>query len=409
MTEGRLEPGLFWRVPTGEFRRVAPILGRQISWGAIRQMLLPGGMHDQVEASLKEDEQDGPVARPLATAGLADALESGRFKQFLDHVPVAVAVAELVPPEVITYVNLEFEALTGKSAAEIEGKSWAALPGVASVEGDDTRLGDAVRNDDEYVGAFTVALAEGSIELDAWSNTIEDDAGTASFRLVALARVGSRRREADEQLSQVLRERDTQLLELQHRVKNNLQMITALIRMEARNASDARTQAQLDRLQGRINALSHLYALLSAEGVSDTVDLGVYVSQIASSVMQAHPAEGVRLEMKVDSWPVSINVAMPTGLVVNELLTNALKHAFVGRKGGTISLTSLVDDNGCRVTVADDGVGLPEGTTWPQSGRLGALIAQSLRQNAGARFDVLSVPGEGMCVEIFFARAAAVA
>ena len=293
---------------------------------------------------MADNRPDPPAGQLLASTGLADALESGRFKQFLDHVPVAIAVAELIPPEVITYVNLEFESLTGKSAADIEGQSWSALPGIASIEGDETRLGDAVRNDDEYVGSFTVQLADGAIELDAWSNTIDDDAGTASFRLVALAKVGPRRGEGGEQLSQVLRERDTQLLELQHRVKNNLQMITALIRMEARNAPDARTGAQLERLQGRINALSHLYTLLSAEGVSDTVDLGVYVSQIASSVMQAHPAEGIRLEMKVDTWPVSINVAMPTGLVVNELLTNALKHAFVGRDRGTISLTSLVDD-----------------------------------------------------------------
>jgi two-component sensor histidine kinase len=113
--------------------------------------------------------------------------------------------------------------------------------------------------------------------------------------------------------------------------------------------------------------------------------------------------------MKIDTWPVSINVAMPTGLVVNELLTNALKHAFQGRAGGTISLTSLVDDSGCRVTISDDGVGLPPGLTWPQPGRLGALIAQSLRQNAGARFQVESEPGKGVQVEIFFARAAAVA
>lgn len=358
---------------------------------------------------MADDDGRPPAETLLGSAGLADALESGRFKQFLDHVPVAIAVAELIPPEVITYVNLEFEALTGKSAADIEGRSWAELPGVASAEGDETQLGDAVRNDDEYVGVFTVQLPDGVIELDAWSNTIEDDAGTASFRLVALAKVGSRRRDDDQQLSEVLRERDTQLLELQHRVKNNLQMITALIRMEARNATDAATGAQLTRLQGRINALSHLYTLLSAEGVSDTVDLGVYVSQIASSVMQAHPAEGIRLEMKIDTWPVSINVAMPTGLVVNELLTNALKHAFEGREGGTISLTSLVDDSGCRVTIADDGVGLPEGMTWPQPGRLGALIAQSLRQNAGARFNVVSAPGAGVQVEIFFARAAAVA
>lgn len=71
--------------------------------------------------------------------------------------------------------------------------------------------------------------------------------------------------------------------------------------------------------------------------------------------MLAHASEGIRLDLKVDTWPVSINVAMPTGLVVNELLTNALKHAFTGRDGGTITLHSLVDEKGCCVVVADNG------------------------------------------------------
>jgi two-component sensor histidine kinase len=97
---------------------------------------------------------------------------------------------------------------------------------------------------------------------------------------------------------------------------------------------------------------------------------------------------------------------MPAGLVVNELLTNALKHAFVGREGGTITLHSLSDGNGCRVTVADDGVGLPEGVTWPKPGKLSALIVQSLRENAKAALEVESKPGQGMCVTILFTRAA---
>ena len=348
-----------------------------------------------------------PVAQLIETNGLADALESGRFKQFLDHMPIAIAVSELLPPEVITYVNLEFETMTGLAAAEIEGQSWAKLPGVASRAGDETRLGDAVRDDSEYIGSFTVARDGKPIELDAWSNTIDDDAGTASFRLVALAAVADDRRISSEQ-SQSLRDKDTQLLELQHRVKNNLQMITALIRMEARNARDEAEGERFERLQGRITALSHLYTLLSDEGVGDGVDLGIYISQVASSVIRAHAGEGIRLETKVDTWPVSINVAMPTGLVVNELLTNSLKHAFNGRPGGTITLTSLVDDRGCHVTIADDGIGLPPGAGWPSAGKLGALIVQSLRLNAGATIDIHSTPGEGVRAEIFFARAAAV-
>jgi two-component sensor histidine kinase len=142
---------------------------------------------------------------------------------------------------------------------------------------------------------------------------------------------------------------------------------------------------------------------------AEEIDLGVYLSQIATAVMASHAVEGIRLDLRVDAYPVSINVAMPTGLVVNELLTNSLKHAFRGRDGGTITLHSVVDGNGCRVTVADDGVGLPAGETWPKRGRLGALIAESLKQNAGAHLDVTSDPENGTSVTITYSRAAAVA
>ena len=365
--------------------------------------------HSIMWVNLMENHDSGEnVARHLAAPGLANALESGRFKQFLDQMPVAIAVSELAPPEVITYVNFEFETLTGLGADAIQGKSWGVLPGIASRDGDATRLGDAVRDDAEYIGAFTIENGGVAVELDAWSNTIEDDGGTPSFRLLALATVADHRRETDAAQADSLRAKDPLLLELQHRVKNNLQMITALIRMEARNARDEAEGERFERLQGRITALSHLYTLLSDEGGGDSVDLGVYISQVASSVIQAHAVEGIRLEIAVDTWPVSINVAMPTGLVVNELLTNALKHAFADRPGGTISLTCLVDGSGCRVTVADDGIGLAPGTSWPSTGKLGALIVQSLRLNAGATIEIHSTPGKGVRAEIFFARAAAV-
>ena len=347
------------------------------------------------------------VEQLLATSGLADALESDRFKQFLDHVPVAIAVSELRPSEAITYCNFEFERLTGLAAAEVQGNDWKVLPGVAAPRGDDTALGEAVQSDEEYIGTFSIDHEGEQIHVDAWSNTIESDEGVPMFRLVALASTGKGHRGAAEQHDQLLREKDFLLRELQHRVKNNLQMITALIRMEARNVVDGETGERFDRLAGRINSLALLYDLLSGDSAGDGIDLGVYLTQVSSSVMQAHAVEGIRLNLKVDTWPVSINVAMPTGLVVNELMTNAIKHAFVGRDGGTITVSSLVNDTGCRVVVSDDGVGLPEGETWPQSGKLGAVIVQSLRQNAKAKLEVHSAPNEGLRVEIFFAREAA--
>lgn len=345
------------------------------------------------------------VGALLDTPNLADALDNDRFKQFLDHVPVAVAVSELHPSETITYANREFERLTGHPIADLEGKSWRALPGIAAPEDDDRLLRDAVNSDVDYIGEFLIRQEAGPIVVDAWSNTIEDEDGTPLFRLVALAPVGSER-EQDAQAS-VLEKKDVLLRELQHRVKNNLQMITALIRLEARNIKDGDAGQKFDRLAGRIGALAVLYDTLSRENADESIDLGIYLGQIATSVMAAHATEGVRLDMKLDSWTASVNVAMPAGLVVNELLTNALKHAFTGREGGTITLHSLIDDVGCHITVADDGVGLAEGVTWPKPGKLGSIIVQSLKQNASARITVFSEPGKGLRVTISFAKTSA--
>jgi PAS domain S-box-containing protein len=344
-----------------------------------------------------------PLDDLLDTPHLADALESDRFKQFLDHIPFAVAVAELRPRERITYVNLEYERLTGQTAADIHGKSWSSMATKAAALEGARPLSEAVIGDEDYIGAFTID--DGSTRIvDAWANVILDDHGTPTFRLLALAERRAGRTELSD-LAQRIQERDVALRELQHRVKNNLQMITALIRLEARNLRDDATSERFDRLAGRVHALGLLYHALSENGDGETVDLGVYLSQIASAVMQAHAVEGIRLDLKVDAWPVSINVAMPAGLVVNELLTNALKHAFAGRERGEIMLHSLVGDEGCEVVIADDGTGLPDDAAWPKPGSLGALIVRSLRQNAHARIDVASAPGQGVRVTILFTRA----
>jgi two-component sensor histidine kinase len=351
------------------------------------------------------DEEPASVGELLETPNLADALESDRFKQFLDHVPFGIAVSELQPQERLAYANFEFERLMGTPADQLQGKPWTVLPANALARDSGEPLSQAVALRDDYIGAFVIKREEGEITIDAWSNIIEDDAGNPTFRLLALAETDTRTPENEADLRTQIQEKDTLLRELQHRVKNNLQMITALIRLEARNMPDDTSSQAFQRLAGRISSLALLYQSLSEEGQSESVDLGVYLSQVASTVMAAHAVEGIRLNLQVDTWPVSVNVAMPTGLVVNELMINALKYAFVGREGGTITVHSLVDETGCRVTVSDDGIGLREGAVWPKPGKLSALIVHSLGQNAKAKVAVDSVPGAGLKVSIFFARA----
>ncbi|HLV85008.1 MAG TPA: histidine kinase dimerization/phosphoacceptor domain -containing protein [Devosia sp.] len=352
-----------------------------------------------------KDDETASVEEFLDTPNLADALESDRFKQFLDHVPFGIAVAELHPQERLTYANSEFERLLGTTADQLQGKPWTVLPPSAVARDNGEPLSQAVALRDDYIGTFLIQPEEGEITVDAWSTIILNEAGEASFRLLALVQSATPAPEGEGDLKSQIQEKDTLLRELQHRVKNNLQMITALIRLEARNMPDDTSSQAFQRLAGRISSLALLYQALSEDGQSESVDLGVYLSQVASAVMAAHAVEGIRLNLRVDAWPVSVNVAMPTGLVVNELMINALKYAFVGREGGTISLHSLVDDTGCRVTVSDDGVGLQDDAVWPRPGKLSALIVHSLGQNAKAKVTVESTPGAGLMVSIFFARA----
>ncbi len=353
--------------------------------------------------SSSKDKED--VERLVESPGLAGALESERFKKFLDHVPVAIAVSELRSPEVIVYANSEFERVSGLRAADLERKYWDILSGDAIEEQEGVTLVSAIVDAGSHARLFRMHGADHPVNVELHSNVIEDDDGVPTFRLVAL--IDAMPNEPDsETLVARVREKDTQLRELQHRVKNNLQMITALIRMETRNA-DPSDQDGYTRLAGRVASLAMLYDTLTLSDDDAEIDLGVYLSQIAAAVMATHAVEGITLDLRVDTYPVSVNVAMPTGLVVNELLTNSLKHAFSGRERGVITLHSEVDGNGCTIRVADDGVGLPPGETWPKRGRLGALIAESLKVNARAHFDVTSDPAIGTSVTISFKRSAA--
>jgi PAS domain S-box-containing protein len=342
------------------------------------------------------------VEELLTNPELAAALEDKQFRRFLNSIPIAIAISRLNPVEKIIYVNPRFEKLTGEGRSAIEGRRWDVLHGTGEGENAGARLETAIVEKNEWVGTFRIEV-EGKPDIltEVYSNLIEDDEGHPAFRLAAL--VDMRGKAWRDDLERRIRDKDLLLKELQHRVKNNLQIITALIRLESRSAS-SEVSGGYQRLAGRIEALALLYQLLARDGPSHEVDIGIYFGQIASAVMAAHAVEGIRLELKVESFLLSINVAMPLGLAVNELMTNALKHAFKDRPSGTILLRSAAEGDHCQIVVADDGAGLPDGEEWPRPGGLGVLIVETLRENANATIAVDSKPEAGTMVTIDFAR-----
>ncbi|MER9927556.1 PAS domain-containing protein, partial [Mesorhizobium sp. M0048] len=197
-----------------------------------------------------------------------------------DQVPIAIAVSDLAGEERVVYANPEFEKLSGLTAARLTRANWAALLGKGLHQQKDRPLAEAVVEGTDLVGTFKLERGEDKPAIvDVYSNVIEDENGKVCFRLVALVDVSAHGEAGDERSAEErVSEKDTLLRELQHRVKNNLQMITALIRLESRNATEA-DRRRFERLAGRVDALAILYQTLTADEPKEEVDLGVYLSQ----------------------------------------------------------------------------------------------------------------------------------
>src|SRR6266850_1186991 len=344
------------------------------------------------------------VDQLLGSSKLALALESDRYKHLLGHAPVAVAVSRGSGGEQhVVYINKAFENLMSMAAAHVEGQSWTCLDGFLNEDSPAQTLGEAIRDGEDFIGVFRPAgPVDRLVIVQAYASVIESDDGVENFRIAALVDVGGRERAQIEQFESQIRDRDMLMRELQHRVKNNLQLITALIRLEARSAAEGETVA-LARLASRIDALTVLYRTLSAENAPPEIDLGQYLSNVATSVMEVNAMPGVAIDIEAGYCPLSINIAMPAGLLINEMLTNALKYAFVGRNAGQLKLICKQDGGRVTVVVSDDGVGLGENQEWPSPRKLGALILQTLKENArNVAFRAESIRGQGTWFTLTF-------
>jgi two-component sensor histidine kinase len=332
----------------------------------------------------------------LANPELGEALEHESFKHFLDYLPIAIVISRLVGQNPrIVYANRAFETLTGIASDHTVGNDWSLLDGYCHEEEPDRRLGQAILSGEDYLGCFVPCQAdERTACIDVSTTQVQREGESDTFRLAALIDVSQRDHAIRQEFEKTLRDRDVLLRELQHRVKNSLQIITALIRIEGRNVGDVE-KARFNSMAARIEALGILYHALSNAPAPREIDLGSYLSQLASAVLRSHAEDGIQLNLQVENCPTTVNVAMPVGLVVNEAMTNALKHAFKDREEGTIFLHCLHHDGGYAVEIADDGIGLPEGETWPQAGKISALIVQSLHENTNAEIEVDSPPGGG--------------
>jgi two-component sensor histidine kinase len=187
-------------------------------------------------------------------------------------------------------------------------------------------------------------------------------------------------------LVDVLAERDLLMAELHHRVKNNLSMVTALMRLSRKSARSEETRQVLRDLEMQMRAIVLVHDRLQHSAASDRVPLTPLLEVVAQQYCTAFGVSNREVEVSVHGADVILDGRAITdiALAVGELITNALKHAFEGRARGRIEVTVALDEAHLQVTVADDGVGLPPEVDRPErSDSLGWVMIRSAVQKHG--------------------------
>ena len=193
-------------------------------------------------------------------------------------------------------------------------------------------------------------------------------------------------RMAEAERAAKLEVRDLLLRELNHRVKNNFQMVESLLDMQRRRASAASTEQALADALRRVHSMAQAHAnLYSPDEAGDAIDLGAYLGDLCENLSDSLLLSGdVRLDSCLTSWPCDRDRAVAVGLVVNELVTNAAKHAFPTGRTGRILVSLKQSEVGCELTVADNGVGMPPDAEVNSRGLGRKLVEGFARQTGGA-------------------------
>ena len=195
----------------------------------------------------------------------------------------------------------------------------------------------------------------------------------------------SERQKAQLEAETSLRERELLLSEIHHRVKNNMQIVSSLLRMQSRRSDDRVTQGILDDSRSRVSAMALIHETLYKPANLSSVSLREYIKELTLNLFDSYGVDPDRITLVTDVESISLNIetATPCGLIINELVTNCLKYAFPDKRPGTITLSLKRNeiDHGYQLRVADNGIGLPEDLDIRQTRSLGLQLVINLTEN----------------------------
>ena len=237
---------------------------------------------------------------------------------------------------------------------------------------------------------------EGKVYLD-WRLFPEFDKNGQVQTVLGISRDITEIKESEVRLEKAFQEKEALLGELQHRAKNSFAMIVSMISLMINTNESDEAKSVLSEIDGRVRALSALYDLLYANDTISELQLDEYCARITASVIPS--SRNIDFRESYEAISISSKIASPIGLILTELLTNTLKHAFPESRSGTISISLRKTEAGAIIEVEDDGVGLPEGFDISTNSSLGLLLVETLVQQIEGSLKIEAGEGTHFVVE----------
>lgn len=299
--------------------------------------------HQETEQALRESEE--------------------RFTLFMEHIPAAVSIKDL--DNRLIYANAQFAAPTGQPPDTLVGHMAEDFtpPGILEKFRRENRIvlseGRVLERDHVYPGPQGTTYWH-TYKFPIYKAGVPAFVGTVSVDV-------TRRKQAEEQLRTALAEKKLLIKEIHHRVKNNLAIVSSLLSLQSETLQDEQAKIACRETQDRVQAMARVHEQLYRAQNLTQVHLQSYLNDLVQSLQQSYGADHVVITLDISDVTLPVDIAIPCGLIVNELVTNALKYAFPRGAGSdddeiVVSL-HRTDAGTCTLTVSDNGRGLPEDFT----------------------------------------------
>ena len=336
--------------------------------------------------------------RRLAESEARHRALAGRLRAAVDAGELGVWEYDLATRRITLDARLAGMLGLPGEAVEMAGAEMRAFADPADLSRAGAMFTGALARGGAYADEVRMRTAQGEPRWFVSRGAVLTDIG----RIVGVVSDVTERREREDALHAALHARDVLAHEADHRIKNSLQLVVSLLRLQRSRVPDPDARRAITEAMARVDAIATAHLALQRSPDLRGIEIDRMLADLCRSVGALNPSVALRCEARVGLW-LDAEQAIPLGLIASELLTNALRHAWPAGEAGEASLTAARDADGALVmTIADDGAGLPAA---PGPPGLGSLLVATLARQIGAIVTTESAAGRGVRATVRLAPA----